>query len=212
MKEEDYQNKINHIINHLHHHPVIMEYIIGEIEKDKDKVEVINRTSYLKYLKAFKPSFVYTSIVLSTNSLSFIDNDSIAMASNAFLFLFASSLQLMNCINVMESDSEQLKVGDVDFDLISLSKLSKRISPEEFEFFITLLKNRYFKKSIYSNIMSFKNNKPNIKRQKAIKNEILEIQKEEKNRIINLNKQLINNEKRKDFILSLKEEQKKVSI
>jgi len=60
--------------------------------------------------------------------------------------------------------------------------------------------------------MSYKNNKPNIKWQEAIKNEIFEIQKEEENRLLYLNEQLINSEKRKGLILSLKEEQKKVFI
>jgi len=212
MKETDYEDKVDRIIKYLHHHPVIMEYIISEVEKDKDKVEVINSTSYLKYLKAFKPSFLYMFIMLSTNFLSFINSDLISIMSNTFLFSVASLWQFANCMNIVDSNSERLKVGDVDFELTSLSELSKRISSEEFEFFITILKNKYFRNSIYNNIMSYKNNKPNIKWQEAIKNEIFEIQKEEENRLIYLNEQLVNNGKRKDLILSLKEEQKKVLI
>lgn len=212
MKETDYEDKVDRIIKYLHHHPVIMEYIISEVEKDKDKVEVINSTSYLKYLKAFKPSFLYMFIMLSTNFLSFINSDLISIMSNTFLFSVASLWQFANCMNIVDSNSERLKVGDVDFELISLSELSKRISSEEFEFFITILKNKYFRNSIYNNIMSYKNNKPNIKWQKAIKNEIFEIQKEEENRLLYLNEQLINSEKRKGLILSIKEEQKKVLI
>jgi len=106
MKETDYEDKVDRIIKYLHHHPVIMEYIISEVEKDKDKVEVINSTSYLKYLKAFKPSFLYMFIMLSTNFLSFINSDLISIMSNTFLFSVASLWQFANCMNIVDSNSE----------------------------------------------------------------------------------------------------------
>lgn len=199
---------INKIVDNLYHHPVIMEFIISQLEKDEVNVKVFNDRSMIqkKWKMALIPIVFYLAIMLSTNFLSFIDSKLIYFFSNVGMFFLFLGWVSVATTNASNEEYKRFKYIDVNFDVLSLKRLKKEIKPHEFKVFVSLMKSEYFKKKIGSNIMKYINSESEEYHKKDLLGYFVRLLEMEDNDTITLNKKISEKQKKDDFLNALAKE------
>lgn len=199
---------INKIVDNLYHHPVIMEFIISQLEKDEVNVKVFNDRSMIqkKWKMALMPIVVYSAIMLSTNFLNFIDSKLICFLSNVGIFFLFLGWVSVATTHASSEENERFKDIDVNFDVVSLKRLKKEIRPHEFRVFISIMKSEYFKEKIGSNIMKYINDESEEYNKKDLLGGFVRLLEVEDKEIITLNKKVSEKQKKDDFLNALAKE------
>jgi len=199
---------INKIVDNLYHHPVIMEFIISQLEKDDLNVKVFNDRSLIrkKWKMALVPVVFYVAIMLSTNFLSFIDSKLIYFLSNISMFFLFLGWMESATTHAYNEEYEKFKDIDVNFDVSSLKKLKKEIRPHEFRVFVSIMKSEYFKKKIGSNIMKYINEESKEYHKQDLLGYFVRLLEVEDQNIITMNKTISEKQKKDDFFNALAKE------
>lgn len=193
----------------LYHNPIIMEFIISQVENNADFCRVFNDDCKKKkkyWFKTFSYFFSYFGIMLITDNLSLTGVRNIDMVINVVTFIFFSFNFFKNLNRASKSELEIFENFSLNPDVDSLKKLKSNLKKEEFDCFIDLLKNKTIEDYIYINIMNYINDKSNKNEKDLLTQKMISHQEKYKNKIDGMTKLLKKNKIKEQFTKSLEED------
>lgn len=199
----------NEIAYNLYHNPIIMEFIISQVENNAGLCKVFNDDYKKKkkyWFKTFSYFFSYFGIMLITDNLSLTGVETIDIAINGSTFIFFCFNFFKNLNRASKSKLEILENFSLNPDVDSLKKLKSNLKKEEFDCVIDLLKNKKIEECIYTNIMNYINDKSKQNEKDLLTQRMIIHQEKHKNKIEGMTKLLEKNKIKEQFTKSLEED------